>query len=454
MEKTENFTQGGILRPLIRFALPVLLALFLQAMYGAVDLWVVGKYALAEDVSGVSTGSQIMQTVTMVIVGLSMGVTVRLGQKLGEGRPDEARSTIGSGICLFLAIALVMTAVMVFGAEGVARLMRAPEEAFAQTCSYVRICSAGMLFIVAYNILGSVFRGIGDSRLPLISVTIACVVNIVGDLLLVAVFHMGASGAAYATVFAQAVSVVLSFVIIRRRELPFTFSRRDIRFDRGVVGRILALGVPIALQDFLVSISFLVLLAIVNNMGLIASAGMGVAEKLTAFIMLVPSAFMQAMSAFVAQNIGAGKPERAKQALKLSILCSVAVGVLMGYLAFFHGEMLAGLFAREQEIIAAAADYLKAYAIDCMLTPFLFCFIGYYNGCGRTVFVMAQGILGAFGARIPVAYLVSRRASATLFQIGLATPASTVLQILLCLMAYCYPLFRKTDSVGDVKSGG
>ncbi|MBQ7797008.1 MAG: polysaccharide biosynthesis C-terminal domain-containing protein, partial [Lachnospiraceae bacterium] len=218
MEKTKDFTEGNILPQLLSFVFPVLLALFLQSMYGAVDLLVVGQFAVAEDVSAVSTGSQILHSITTVITGLAMGITVLVGQRIGEKRPEQAGEAIGNGICLFGVIALIITVIMVLGSEVAATIMHAPAEAYEQTVAYIRICTAGTVFIVAYNLLGSIFRGIGDSKMPLITVAIACVVNIVGDLILVAVFHMGAAGAAYATVLAQAVSVVLSLLIISKRK--------------------------------------------------------------------------------------------------------------------------------------------------------------------------------------------------------------------------------------------
>ena len=432
MEREHDFTQGPILSALLRFALPVLLALLLQAMYGAVDLQVVGRFGAAADISAVSTGSQIMQTVTMVITGLAMGVTVLLGQKIGEGRPDEAGRAVGCGICLFAAVTLIVTAVMLLAAPGMAVVMQAPADAFDGTVRYVRICSAGAVFIVAYNILGSIFRGLGDSNMPLITVAIACFFNIAGDLLLVGGFGMGVAGAAVATVAAQGISVALSMIIIRRRKLPFALTRADIRFDREITGRILRLGSPVALQDLLVSLSFLAIIAIANAMGTVASAGVGVAEKMCAFVMLVPSAYMQSMSAFVAQNIGAGREDRARRALACGIASSVAAGLLMGWAAFFHGDVLAGLFARDTAVIAAAWEYLKAYAIDCLLTSFLFCFTGYFNGCGQTVFVMVQGFAGALGVRLPMAFLMSRVSPGSLFHLGLSSPASTVVQIALC----------------------
>ncbi|MCI9511667.1 MATE family efflux transporter [Oscillospiraceae bacterium 50-60] len=436
MKRNGSFIEGPILNPLLRFTFPVLLALLLQAMYGAVDLMVVGQFGQPADVSAVSTGSQVMHTVTALVTGLSMGATVLLGQKLGEGKPEEGGKVLGSAIALFAAVALVLTAAMLWAASPLARLMQAPAEAFAQTVIYVRICSGGAVFIVAYNVLGAMFRGLGDSNTPLLTVTIACAANIAGDLLLVGPCGLGVAGAALATVLAQAVSVALSLLFIKRRGLPFSFSTRDIRFDPRHTGRILRLGVPVALQDVLVSVSFLAIAAIVNGLGVIASAGVGVAEKLCGFIMLVPSSFGQSLSAFVAQNIGAGRKDRAKRAMLYGMGSSLCCGVVLAWLSFFHGSLLAGLFARDAAVIGAAADYLRAYAIDTLLTAILFCFIGYFNGRGNTAFVMVQGIVGAFLVRIPVSLFMSRLEPVSLFQVGLATPCSTVVQIVLFLGCY------------------
>lgn len=442
MKRVDDFTQGKILGPLIRFALPVLLAIFLQTMYGAVDLLVVGQFGTSADVAAVSTGSHVMQTVTSIIVGLAMSTTVLLGRRIGENKLNEAGDVIGTSICLFGAVGLIVTAAVFLTALPISQLLRAPEEALSKTADYVRVCGLGSLFIVAYNILGSIFRGLGNSRMPLITVAIATVVNIGGDLLLVGVFGLATLGAAIATVAAQAVSVVLSIVIIRRDGLPFVFGRKNIRFRAGLIREMLRIGIPVALQDALVSISFLVINAIVNSLGVVISAGVGVAGKLINFIMLVPSAYMQSMSAFVAQNIGAGKYKRARKALWCGIATSLGVGVLMAYLSFFHGDLLAGIFSRDPEAVAAAAEYLRAYAIDCLLVSFLFCFTGYFNGCGQTAFVMMQGTLGAFGVRVPLSYYMSKLVPVSLFAIGLATPASTLLQITLC-MAYFFVQRRR-----------
>ena len=436
MRDNRDFTSGPILSPLIRFMIPVFFAMLLQAMYGAVDLIIVGQFAHSSDVSAVSTGSQMMMTITNLVTSFAMGTTILLGQRIGEGRGREGGAVIGGSISLFAVIAAVFTLLIPLLRNQLSAVMHAPKEAFSQTAAYICICGIGSSFIIAYNLIGSIFRGIGDSRTPLMTVMIACAFNVAGDLLLVAVFHLGTAGAALATVFAQALSVMISLMILRKKKLPFQFHLSDIRFNRLVIRRVTALGLPIALQDLLVGISFLVLQAIVNSLGLTASAGIGVAEKVCGFIMLIPAAFMQAMAAFSAQNIGAGKYPRAKHALLYAIGVSTALAVVMFAVTFWRGDLLSSVFSNDPAVIAAAADYLKAYAIDCLLTCFLFCFIGFFNGIGMTRFVMAQGIIGAFLVRIPVAFLMSKEVPVSMFHIGLATPCSTVLQVVLCLVCF------------------
>ena len=431
-----SLTQGNILRSLISFAFPVLLALFLQAMYGAADLIIVGQFADTYEQSGVASGSQLFNMITMVITGLTMGVTVFVGSCIGSGDRERAGRGVGTGIAIFAVIAVVLTALIVPLSDKLAAFMHAPAEAFAQTSAYVRICGIGTVCITAYNVIGAVFRGIGDSKTPLLTVAIACVINIFGDLLLVAGFGMGAAGAAIATVSAQAASVLFSLYFISRKKLPFLFSIRFIRFDGACVKRILLVGIPIGLQELLVQFSFLFVQVIVNSMGVMESAAVGVAEKVCVFLMLVASAYMQSISAFVAQNNGAGKWERSRKALFYGIRTALAAGLVMGVLAFFGGSILASIFSNEPQVISYAHDYLRAYAIDCLLTAILFCFVGYFNGCGQTLFVMVQGVVGAFCVRIPAVFLISRLPDASLFLIGLATPLSSIVQIVLCVIAY------------------
>lgn len=436
MAKAINLTEGNILGALTRFSIPVIFAMFLQALYGGIDLLIVGQFSATPEVSGVATGSMLMHTVTMVVTALVMGITILVGRRIGEGNPHEAGRTIGAGIWLFTLLGIVLSLVTAFFSDELSRLMQAPTEAFNQTSDYVAICGGGSLFIVAYNVLGGIFRGLGDSKTPLITVAIACVLNIVGDLLFVAWLGMGAAGAAWATVISQAASVVISFMFIRKMSLPFYFKLRYVKCEQAIINRILRLGLPLALQELLVGVSFLIIQVIVNGIGVIESAGVGVAEKICVFILLLPSGYGQSMAAFVAQNYGAKRMDRANKALIYGIITSLCAGVVTGYLAFFHGDFLSSFFSTDPDVIAASHSYLKSYAVDCLFVAFLFCFIGYYNGCGNTFFVMLQGIVGAMGVRVPAVYLISQLPDVTLFQIGLATPLSSIVQIIMCLVMF------------------
>ena len=440
--KEKDFTTGPILGPLVRFMLPVLGALILTSLYGAVDLLIVGQFGEAKDVSAVATGSMIMMTVTNLANSFAMGLTIHLGQQIGQGLRKKSGETIGAGIFEFLIIGVVLSALLVSFARPLAKVMQAPKEALDGTTAYVRICGAGFLVIMSYALFGSIFRGIGDSATPLFAVGIATVVNILGDLLLVAVFKLGTIGAAFATVFAQLVSVAVSLLLISRRKLPFDFHLKMIRPVGEVNRTITKLGAPLALQDFLVSVSFLVIQAIVNSKGLEVSASVGVGDRVCAFIMLVPSAFSQALSAFTAQNAGAGNYRRAVKSLRIAILLSLSAGVIMFLVTFFFGSTLCSIFTKDPLLAEIGGNYLKAYAFDCILTAFLFCFLGFYNGIGLTRFVMVQGIIGAFLIRIPIAWLMSRVEPVNVFLIGIATPISTVFQDLMCLGCLIY-VYRK-----------
>jgi putative MATE family efflux protein len=445
-KEIKNLTQGNVLSTLLKFAVPVLLAMFLQALYGGVDLLVVGQFGTTQDVSGVSTGSMLLHTLTSLIIGLTMGVTVFVGQKIGEGKPDDAGKAIGTGIVLFSILGILVSALTIIFTKQLATLMHAPKEAFVQTCHYIQVCGAGLIFIVFYNLLGAIFRGIGDSKTPLITVAIACVVNIFADLLFVAVFNLGAFGAALATILAQALSVIISLLIIIKKsktiKLPFNFHRKYIKLDSYFIRVELKIGTPIALQDFLVGISFLVIQTVVNSLGLIASAGVGVAEKVCGFIMLIPSAISQSLSAFVAQNIGAGLLKRAKLSLKSGIGISLAMACFIGTFSFFRGDILASIFSKDLDVIASGHMYLKAYAIDTFFTSFMFCFVGYFNGMGKTFFTMIQGLIGGIAIRIPMVFIMKSLPQTNLFLIGLSTPIATFCQIIMCF-AYYFVIRKK-----------
>ena len=450
MEEIKNdFTQGNIAIKLLKFMLPVLGALVLQAMYGAVDILVVGWFGTTAGISGVSTGSSIVNLITFTVAGLSMGVTVLIGKYIGENRENRIGKVIGGAICFFIILSVVIAVVMLIFAKPLAVLMQAPEEALDLTVLYVRICGGGIIFIIAYNVISSIFRGMGNSRLPLIFVAIACVVNVIGDLFFVAVLNMNVAGAALATVMAQAASVLLSLVIIRRQKLPFTMKKEDICFNKEI-GNFVRVGSPIAFQEILTQLSFLALCAFINRIGLEASSGYGVANKIVNFVMLVPGALMQSMSAFVAQNAGAGKEKRARQAMLTGMAVGCSIGVVIAYLAFFKGDMLSYLFTGDAAVVARAEEYLKGFSPEAIVTCILFSFIGYYNGHSQTLFVMLQGIAQTFLVRLPMSYIMSIQENASLTGIGLAAPSATVFGIVINVVFYIFYTKRIKKQSGGI----
>lgn len=434
-KNTADFTSGSITKKLLQFMVPVLGALILQAMYGAVDLLVVGRFGNNVGISGVSTGSNVINLVTFVITALTMGVTVLISRYLGARKNERIGKVIGGAICFFIVLGIILMIVLLIFAPAFAQLLQAPKEAFHVTVTYIRICGAGILFVVAYNVISGIFRGIGNSRLPLIFVAIACVVNIIGDLVFVAGLKWNVAGAALATILAQAVSVVLSVFIIRKQELPFTIKRQDIGLNKEI-GLFLKLGGPIALQEALTNISFLILCAIVNGMGIEASSGYGIAQKLVAFVMLIPSSLMQSMSAFIGQNVGAGMEKRAKRAMHTGMVIGVSIGAFVTALSFFQGDLLSRIFSANPAYIAKSAEYLKGFSPEAMLTCIVFSYIGYFNGHGKTIPVMLQGISASFLVRVPLSYLFSLKEGATLVDVGVAVPLASVYGIVFFTVWY------------------
>lgn len=421
--------------PLIRFAIPLMLSLFLQALYGAVDLVVVGQFGSTASISAVATGSQLMVAVTAIATGLTMGVTVLIGQSMGAGDLEKAENVVCGMIKLFTVVAVTITAVLVAIPEPLARLLQAPESALEGTVQYIRICGAGMIFIAAYNGISGIFRGIGNSVTPFVFVAIACLVNIVLDLVFVAVLHLDAAGAALATVIAQASSVVFSLVYLYKKRLPFPVRKSGFK-AKGFIKKILFVGAPIAMQDFLVSISFLIITAIINGLGVVQSASIGIAEKLFVFLAIVPMSFLSALAAFVAQNTGHGNYRRANSALFRTTAISFVFGLAVFFMTFFGGDLLARIFTSDEAVIASTALYFKSCSFEYMIIAVSFCMLGFFNGLGKTAFVMLQGLLSAFAVRIPLSYLFRYLPDTDMLMIGIAVPVSAAVSLILCIIYY------------------
>ncbi len=307
---TKDLTRGNLITIMLQFSVPYLIASFLQSFYGMADLFITGQFNGAATISAVSIGSQIMHMLTVMIVGLAMGATVMISRGVGSGDQKMISKSIGNAVVLFVGIAAAATILCLLGARGFVAVLSTPKEAVSETLTYVRICFTGIPFIVAYNVIASIFRGLGDTRSPMYYVAIAGVINIIGDYILIGPLGMGASGAAIATVASQAISVVIALIALTRGQSALHVTRQDFRIEQDSIMKILAIGVPIAFQDGLIQISFLVITAIANARGVDVAAAVGIVEKIISFLFLVPSAMLSTVSAVAAQNAGAGKHDR------------------------------------------------------------------------------------------------------------------------------------------------
>lgn len=439
MEKNSNRLITGKIAPaLLSFALPFMAASFLQSVYGAVDLFVVGQYASSSAVSAVSIGSQLMMTVTALVQGISMGGTVQIGHKIGEEDGPGTARAVGNLAFLFAVIAVVMTPVMLLCTNGMVSLMQTPAEAVADARRYVFICCVGLPFIVGYNAVSSIFRGIGDSKTPVYFISIACVVNIALDFLLTGYFKMGAAGAAVATTAAQGVSFLCALFYMVKKGFAFPFHKTDFIPQAKMVKAILSVGIPLAMQDVLVHFSFLAISAIINTLGVIASAAVGVVEKLMGFAFLMPSAFGSAVATMVAQNIGAGKRDRASASMRWGILFSLICGTLVVLVSELAPEVLITIFSKDSAVIAAGAEYIRTYALDCLLVSFVFNINAYLNGTGKSVVCFAHSMVATFLVRIPVTWLMSKITAGSLLAMGLAAPAASVASIVICTVYFAW----------------
>ena len=430
-----NLTTGSVFKNIVIFSLPYFLSYFLQTLYGLADLFIIGQYEGVASTTAVSVGSQVMHMLTVMIVGLAMGTTVSIGRAVGAGDKKRISACVGNTVTLFMLVSVVLTAALVLLVDPIVSVMSTPAEAVDGTARYLTVCFIGIPFITAYNIISSIFRGMGDSKSPMYFIAVACAANIALDYLFMGAMLLGPVGAALGTTLAQAISVLVAFIAIRRRR-SVAVSRGDLRPRRDVMGQILGIGVPVALQDGLIQIAFILITVIANLRGLTDSAAVGIVEKLISFLFLVPSSMLSAVSAIGAQNIGAGDYGRAKQTMWYAIGIAVGFGVIVSALFQFIAEPVVGLFTPDEGVIAAGGQYMHGYIFDCLFAGIHFCFSGYFCACGKSMISFIHNISGVALVRVPGAYLMSKMYPATLLPMGLATAAGSILQVLICIVAY------------------
>mgnify|MGYP000129218178 FL=1 len=436
-----NLTTGSVFKNVIIFSLPYLLSYFLQTLYGMADLFIIGQFEGVASTTAVSIGSQVMHMITVMLVGLAMGTTVSIGQAIGSKDKKRVAEGIGNTVILFMGVALVLMTVLLLLKKPIVTVMSTPQEAVMGTISYLTICFIGIPFITAYNIISAIFRGMGDSKSPMYFIAIACAANIVLDYVFIGGLHLGPAGAALGTTCAQVISVMISLVMIIRQREKFSLSRKDFRSNRNVMGQILKIGIPIALQDGFIQVAFMIITIIANQRGLNDAAAVGIVEKIISFLFLIPSSMLSTVSALGAQNIGAGKRQRANETLRYAVMITVGFGIIVGIFMQFFASPVVALFtdasdASGAEVVRLGGQYLRGYVWDCMFAGIHFSFSGYFCACGKSGISFLHNIIAITLVRIPGVYLASTLFPDTLFPMGLATAAGSLLSAIICVVAF------------------
>ena len=442
----KDLTQGNLFRKMIQFAVPYLIACFLQTFYGMADLFITGQFNGAAAVSAVAVGSQVMHMLTVVIIGLAMGTTVCISRSVGAGRKDQAAGYIGNSAVLFTIFAVFLTFILLLSTGGILKILSVPPEALDQARRYLIICFIGVPYITAYNVISSIFRGLGDTRSPMVFVAVAGLINVGFDYILIGPMGMGAAGAAIATVGSQAFSVLIALIFLIRGQNGVRIQKSDLRPNKTMMSHLLGIGVPVAFQEGMIQVSFLVITAIANSRGVNVAAAVGIVEKIISFLFLVPSSMLSTVSAVTAQNAGAGKHERGRRALWYGICVCVIYGAVIFVICQFAAERIVGVFVTEEpEVVRLGGQYLRSYTIDCVAAGIQFCFSGYFSAYGKSLYSFFHNITSIVLVRIPGAYLASVLFPATLYPMGLAAPMGSILSSVICLFLY-RKLVRDTEA--------
>ncbi len=432
----KDLTKGSIIGNITTFSLPYMFAYFLQILYGLADLFVIGQYCGVDSTTAVSNGAQVMYMITVVLIGLAMGTTVLTARAVGAKDSLQARAIVGNTITMFATIAVALMVVLLCLRGWIVDVMDTPTEAIKGMTHYLTICFIGIPFIIAYNIIASIFRGLGDSKTPMYFVAVACVVNIILDYVFIGILGLGAMGAALGTTLSQAASVVFAICSIRRHKGVVDISRNDLRPQRNVMKHMLKIGLPIALQDGFIQISFLAITIIANGRGLIDAAAVGIVEKVIGLVFIVPSAMLSTVSAISAQSIGANKMPRAKQTMRIAMLITSVYGLACAISLQFVPQVAVGLFTNDPQALAQGCDYLRGYVWDCIFASIHFCFSGFFTACGYAIISFLHNSISIVLARIPLAWLSSQLYPDTLYPMGLSTCAGSIVSCLICILAY------------------
>lgn len=444
-----NLTSGSVLKNIIYFSLPYMLSYFLQTLYGMADLFIIGQFDGVAGTTAVSNGSQVMYMLTVIIVGLAMGTTVNIGKAVGRRDREDISRIIGNTVTLFMTISVVLMVVLILLVRQIVSVIGTPSQAVEGSVNYLTVCFIGIPFITAYNIISSIFRGMGDSKSPMYFIATACFANIVLDYLFMGVLKLGPTGAALGTTLSQTLSVLITLIYIRKKNTGIELEKSDLKPDKETIGKILKTGIPVSLQDGFIQVAFIIITVIANHRGINDAAAVGIVEKVIGVLFIVPSSMLATVSALSAQNIGAKKYDRAEKTLRYTIILTVSYGIVVATITQFISKLIISLFSPDSTVILLGSEYLTGYSWDCIFAGIHFCFTGYFCAYGKSYIGFVHNIISILFIRIPGSYLASAMFSDTLLPMGFAASAGSVLSILICVGAF---IWLKTHSLKNLKS--
>lgn len=444
-----NLTSGSVLKNIIYFSLPYMLSYFLQTLYGMADLFIIGQFDGVAGTTAVSNGSQVMYMLTVIIVGLAMGTTVNIGKAVGRRDREDMSRIIGNTVTLFMTISVVLMVVLILLVRLIVSVIGTPSQAVEGSVNYLTVCFIGIPFITAYNIISSIFRGMGDSKSPMYFIATACFANIVLDYLFMGVLKLGPTGAALGTTLSQTLSVLITLIYIRKKNTGIELEKSDLKPDKETIGKILKTGIPVSLQDGFIQVAFIIITVIANHRGINDAAAVGIVEKVIGVLFIVPSSMLATVSALSAQNIGAKKYDRAEKTLRYTIILTVSYGIVVATITQFISKLIISLFSPDSTVILLGSEYLTGYSWDCIFAGIHFCFTGYFCAYGKSYIGFVHNIISILFIRIPGSYLASAMFSDTLLPMGFAASAGSVLSILICVGAF---IWLKTHSLKNLKS--
>lgn len=444
-----NLTSGSVLKNIIYFSLPYMLSYFLQTLYGMADLFIIGQFDGVAGTTAVSNGGQVMYMLTVIIVGLAMGTTVNIGKAVGRRDREDISRIIGNTFTMFMTISVVLMVVLILLVRPIVSVIGTPSQAVEGSVNYLTVCFIGIPFITAYNIISSIFRGMGDSKSPMYFIATACFANIVLDYLFMGVLKLGPTGAALGTTLSQTLSVLISLIYIRKKNTGIELEKSDLKPDKETIGKILKTGIPVSLQDGFIQVAFIIITVIANHRGINDAAAVGIVEKVIGVLFIVPSSMLATVSALSAQNIGAKKYDRAEKTLRYAIILTVSYGIVVATITQFISKLIISLFSPDSTVILLGSEYLTGYSWDCIFAGIHFCFTGYFCAYGKSYIGFVHNIISILFIRIPGSYLASAMFSDTLLPMGFAASAGSVLSILICVGAF---IWLKTHSLKNLKS--